>query len=439
MQPGRGHSAGVLRFTTVGSVDDGKSSLIGRMLYDAGAVARDRIDALTRIAGRRGNGEIDLSLLLDGLSVEREQGITIDVAYSYFSTPRRKFVIADTPGHEQYTRNMVTGASTADAAVLLVDVVRGITLQTRRHLLLSHLLRVPQLVVAVNKMDLVDFAEAKFADAAATVAKLAAAIGAAPPHVVPVSAKHGDNVVRAGGRMGWYRGPPLLSLLEALPDARATRDAPLRLPVQLVRLVEAADGRRIRQLLGRIASGAVGTGDEVAVMPGGVTVRVCGVSTFDGPIERAATPKSVAVEIEGDVDIARGDLLAAAAARPIVTDRIAATICWFEDRPFIGGGRYLVRCGTRQVAARIEEVVDRLDLATWQAEPAPAALNRNDIARIRLRLSAPLAVDAYADNRATGAFIVIDEDSNATVAAGMVAAAEADADRAGLAEPLPRH
>jgi sulfate adenylyltransferase subunit 1 (EFTu-like GTPase family) len=334
---------------------------------------------------------------------------------------------------------MVTGASTADAAVLLVDVVRGITLQTRRHLLLSHLLRVPQLVVAVNKMDLVDFAEAEFADAAATVTKLAAAIGAAPPHLVPVSAKHGDNIVHAGGRMGWYRGPPLLSLLEAFPDTRATRDAPLRLPVQLVRVVEAPDGRRIRQFLGRIESGAIGTGDEVAVMPGGAAVRVRGISTFDGPIERAAAPKSVAVEIEGEADIARGDLLAAAAARPTVTDRIAATICWFDDRPLAGGGRYLVRSGTRQVAARIDEVVDRLDLATWQAEPTPAALNPNDIARIRLRLSAPLAVDAYADNRATGAFIVIDEDSNATVAAGMVAGAEADADRAGLAESLPRH
>ncbi len=421
----RGDDIGaVLRFTTVGSVDDGKSSLIGRMLHDAGAVAGDRIEALERIAARQGKGEIDLSLLLDGLSVEREQGITIDVAYSYFSTPRRKFVIADTPGHEQYTRNMVTGASTADAAILLVDAVRGVTLQTRRHLLLSHLLRVPHLIIAVNKMDLAGFAEARFDDAALAISSLAADIGTPEPHLVPISARHGDNVVRASARMGWYRGPPLLALLESLPEARKTRDAPLRLPVQLVRRIDAPGGRSRRQILGRIESGEVRTGDQIAVMPAGTVTRVCGISTFDGPLDIAAAPKSVAIEVAGEVDIARGDLLSATPARPFVTDRAAATICWFHDQPFTGHGRYLIRSGTRRVAGRIDEVVHRLDPATWRTEPSPAVLRRNDIAKVRLRLSAPIAIDAYEENRATGAFIVIDEHANATVAAGMFARPE---------------
>jgi sulfate adenylyltransferase large subunit len=437
----REEAGGLLRFTTAGSVDDGKSTLIGRMLYDAKTVPHDRLEALERLARHTGDSEIDLSLLTDGLTAEREQGITIDVAYSYFATPRRKFIIADTPGHEQYTRNMITGASTADAAVILVDVRGGVTVQTRRHLYLSHLLGVPHLVIAVNKMDLVGYGRCRYQAIARAVAEFAAAIGAAEPHAIPISAKHGDNVVHASARMLWYTGPPLLALLEALPEARLMRDAPFRLPVQLVRRVVAPDGTRRRQYLGRIASGCVRNGDPVAVMPSGIVTRVRRIATFDGPMDAAAAPKSVIIEVEGDVDIARGDVLAALPARPSVTDRVEATICWLCDRPFSGQGRYLVRSGTRRVAARIAEIRHRLDIATLKTEPHPALLERNDIAQVRLVFAAPQSIDSYQENRATGAFIVIDEDTNTTVAAGMYARpreAGADAKPAGSAPACDR-
>ncbi len=430
---------GLLRFTTAGSVDDGKSTLIGRMLYDAQAVPRDRLEALERLARRAGDGEIDLSLLTDGLTAEREQGITIDVAYSYFATPRRKFIIADTPGHEQYTRNMITGASTADAAVILVDARGGATVQTRRHLYLSHLLGIPHLVVAVNKMDLVGYGHCRYRAIVRSIGEFAAAIGAPEPYAVPICAKHGDNVVHRSARMPWHAGPSLLALLEALPEARLIGDAPFRLPVQLVRRIVMPDGTRRRQYLGRIDSGAVRTGDQVAVMPSGIVTRVRRIATFDGPLDAAAAPKSVIIEVVDDVDIARGDLLAALPARPEVADRADATICWLDDRPFTGQGRYLVRSGTRRVAARIVEVRHRLDIATLRAQPRPALLERNDIAGVRLVFAAPQPIDAYRENRATGAFIVIDEDTNATVAAGMYARpprAGADAQLAGFAPGL---
>ncbi|HKT16734.1 MAG TPA: GTP-binding protein, partial [Stellaceae bacterium] len=407
----------VLRFSTAGSVDDGKSSLIGRMLHDSGAVPHDRIAALQRLARRRGETEIDLSLLLDGLLAEREQGITIDVAYSYFATAKRKFIIADTPGHEQYTRNMVTGASTADAAVILIDARRGMTLQTRRHLYLSHLLGVPHLVVAVNKMDLVGYSEAAFGPIARAAADFAAAMGAAAPHLVPVSAKFGDNIVRPGDRMPWYGGKPLLARLESLPVALGLRQAPLRFPVQLVQRIALADGGQARRYLGRIESGRVKPGDEVAVMPAGKITRVRTLAAFDGDLTRAEAGASAAIEVEDALDIARGDMLTAPLLPPRVEDAFSATICWFADTPFDGSGRYRVKCGTRSVAARIPAIDHRLDVATLSAEPKPDILRCNDIARVQFALAAPLAFDAYEDNRATGAFIVIDEDSNATVAA----------------------
>jgi sulfate adenylyltransferase large subunit len=428
-------TGGLLRFTTAGSVDDGKSTLIGRMLYDAAAVPCDRVEALERLARRAGDSEIDLSLLTDGLTAEREQGITIDVAYSYFATARRKFIIADTPGHEQYTRNMITGASTADAAVILVDVRGGVTVQTRRHLYLSHLLGVPHLVVAVNKMDLVGYGPCRYRASVRAVAEFAAAIGAPEPYAIPISAKQGDNVVHASARMPWYAGPALLALLEALPEARRMREAPFRLWVQLVRRIVMPDGTRRRQYLGRIDSGHVRNGDQVAVMPSGVVTRIHRIATYDGPLEAAAAPQSVIVEVEDNVDIARGDLLAAVSALPAVADRVEATICWLGDRPFTGQGRYLVRSGTRRVAARIAEVGHRLDMATLQAQPHPALLERNDIAGVQLVFAAPQPIDAYCENRASGAFIVIDEDTNATVAAGMYGPpqqAGADAEPAGF-------
>ncbi len=415
---------GLLRFSTAGSVDDGKSSLIGRMLYDAKAVPRDRIEALERLARKEGRDEIDLSLLMDGLTVEREQGITIDVAYSYFATPRRKFIIADTPGHEQYTRNMVTGASTADAAIILVDARHGMSVQTRRHLYLSHLLGVPQLVIAVNKMDLVDFSEAVFTTVARSVKEFTDSIGAIHSYLVPISAKYGDNVVHASARTPWYGGKTLLTLLESLPPASRTHHAPFRFPVQLVRRHPAADGGQTRRYLGCVESGRIKIGDEIAVMPGRKITRVRALATFDGALERAEAGQSVAVEVQDELDIARGDMLAAPLLPPRVSDTFVATICWFADENFNGQGRYFVKAGTRLVAGKIVEILHRLDVATLATEPSPDILRCNDIARARFELAEALAFDAYTENRATGAFIVIDADTNATVAAGMIAPEE---------------
>ena len=420
----RDDDTGLLRFSTAGSVDDGKSSLIGRMLYDAHAVPRDRIENLERLARRKGESEIDLSLLMDGLIAEREQGITIDVAYSYFATPQRKFIIADTPGHEQYTRNMVTGASTADAAVILIDAQRGMSVQTRRHLYLSHLLGVPHLVVAVNKMDLVGFAEDAFAPIARSVEEFAAKISAKHLYLIPISAKRGDNVVDPSVSMPWYQGKPLLSLLETLPSALRMHHAPLRFPVQLVRRVPTADGEQTRRYLGRIESGRVRVGDEVAVMPAAKVTRIHALWTFEGAIAHAEAGQSIAIEVQDNLDIARGDMLTAPLLPPRVDDGFIATICWFGDDPFDGQGRYVIKCGTRTVNGRIAEIIHRIDVATLLTEPAPDILKCNDIARARFELAMPLAFDAYDANRATGAFIVIDQDTNATIAAGMIAPPE---------------
>ncbi|HYL49019.1 MAG TPA: GTP-binding protein [Stellaceae bacterium] len=413
-----GNDLRLLRFTTAGSVDDGKSSLIGRLLHDAGAVPNDQLDALERIAARNGDAAVDLSLLTDGLVAEREQGITIDVAYRYFATPRRKFIIADTPGHEQYTRNMVTGASTADAAVILVDVRNGMTTQTRRHLFLAHLLGIRHLVIAVNKMDLVDFARAPFDAVAAAVTAFAATLGAEPPIVVPLSAKFGDNVVRRSERLPWYDGEPLLAVLEGLPPAAAADDLPLRLPVQLVRRTMTQAGQ-YRRYLGRIESGRIAVGDTIVAVPSGITTRIRAITTYDGPLEHAAAPQSIGIEIDDPVDIARGDVLVHSTAKPNVANRLDATICWFDDEPFAASRRYLIKVGTRSAIAHIGEVVHRLDVTTL-APVLATGLVRNDIARVRVVAAASLAFDPYRANRATGALILIDEQTHATVAAGMI-------------------
>ncbi|MBV9824509.1 MAG: 50S ribosome-binding GTPase [Alphaproteobacteria bacterium] len=413
-------SAGLLRFTTAGSVDHGKSTLIGRLLLDAGAVPTDRLNALQRSAEEQGRSTLDLSLLLDGLTAEREQGITIDVAYSYFASKQRKFIIADTPGHEQYTRNMVTGASTADAALILVDASRGMTSQSKRHLALSHLLGIAHLVVVISKMDLVDFAEAAFARTATEVRSFAAGIGAQQIHIVPTCAKSGDNIVHGSARMAWYLGPPLLTLLEQLPGAAVGRALPFRLPVQQVRRLVDSDGNVRRQYLGQIATGTVRRGDEILVMPSGLRTRITALTTFDGAINVAAAPKSLAVEVADDLDIGRGDVLTDATAPATRVMSFEATICWFADEPFIGKSRYLLKSGTRTVSARIDEITSLFDTATLEVKPAPQRLERNDIAQVRFSLASPLAVDLYRDNRTTGALIVIDEDTQFTVAAGMI-------------------
>ncbi len=412
---------GLLRFATAGSVDDGKSTLIGRLLHDSGAVPEDQIAALERTAARNGEKEIDLSLLTDGLTAEREQGITIDVAYRYFATRRRKFIIADTPGHEQYTRNMVTGASTADAAIILVSAHVGMTEQTRRHITLAHLLGVPHLLVAVNKMDLVDFDSNTFAGVAASVTEFAAAVGANHPILVPVSAKFGDNVVHASSRTPWYDGPPVLAALEGLPLAnRSSADAPFRFPVQLVRRIAGADGGQTRRYLGRIESGRVAVGDTIAVLPAGTETQVRAIWTFDGPLDTAAAPQSVALEVCDELDIARGHMLAHSTARPRVSSRFDATLCWLADSAYEDSGRTLVKTCTRTVAARLAEIGHRLHARSTGAETSPATLARNDIAQVTIQTASPIAFDTYRNNRATGAFILIDEATNATVAAGMI-------------------
>jgi sulfate adenylyltransferase large subunit len=411
---------GLLRFTTAGSVDDGKSTLIGRLLYDAKAVPDDQLAALERTAKRNGDGVIDLSLLTDGLTAEREQGITIDVAYRYFATPRRKFIIADTPGHEQYTRNMVTGASTADAAVILVDARKGMTDQTRRHLTLAHLLGIPHLVLAVNKMDLVGYNQEVFDTVADSVTEFVTRLNGRAPLLVPISAKQGDNVVHGSAAMPWYGGEPMLAILETLPRAIHISHTPLRFPVQLVTRAPEEGGGQRRLYLGRVESGRISVGDEVLVLPAGIATRVCAISTHDGPLDTAAAPRSIALEVTDNVDIARGDILAHPAQKPKIGKTFEATICWFSDDGFDRRGRYLIRHGTHLVSARIVELIHRFDIATQDKVAAPTTLTRNDIARVRLVLQSPLPFDAYRDNRATGAFILIDEQSNATAAAGMI-------------------
>jgi sulfate adenylyltransferase subunit 1 len=410
---------GLLRVATAGSVDDGKSTLIGRLLHDAKAVFADQLEAVEDASRRRGYGEADLALLVDGLRAEREQGITIDVAYRYFATPRRSFVLADTPGHVQYTRNMVTGASTADVAIVLVDARKGLVEQSRRHATIAALLRVRHVVLAVNKMDLVDFAEDAFDAVCADFAELAERRGVAGWSAVPISALYGDNVVDRSTRTPWYAGEPLLAHLETLDVAAArTEGGDTRFPVQLVIRPRTADHPDFRGYAGRVEAGTLRVGDPVTVLPSGVTSSVAGIDTADGPLQEAPAGRSVVVRLADDVDVSRGDLVCAG-AEPAVTRELAATVCWLSPEPVRAGARYRVRHTTRDVRAVVGEVTSRLDVTTSRAEPA-AELGLNDIGVITLRTAEPLVLDPYARHRATGALLLVDELSGATVAAGMV-------------------
>ncbi len=400
----------LLRLATAGSVDDGKSTLIGRLLYDAKAVLADQ---LAHVEERSVDG-LDLALLTDGLRAEREQGITIDVAYRSFATPRRRFILADCPGHAQYTRNMVTGASTADLALLLVDARAGLTEQSRRHAAIAGLLRLRHVIVAVNKMDLVGHSEERFDDVVREVMELAAEFGLHEIEFVPISALHGDNVVERSERMPWYAGPPLLERLETVPvEPPAVHGA--RLPVQMVLR---GDGGA-RWAAGRLAAGTLRAGDEVVVLPSGVRSRVAEVRDAGGPADALDAPLSGSVRLEDEVDLARGELIAAAEDAPAPVRELSATVCWLGDKPAAAGGRYLLKHGTRTVPARLDEVEGRIDFATLQWPPADG-LALNDIAHVRLRLGGEIAPDAYERCHATGAFILVDEATNDTVAAGMV-------------------
>jgi sulfate adenylyltransferase subunit 1 len=413
--PGR-----LLRVVTAGSVDDGKSTLVGRLLHDAKAVLSDQLSAVEVASERRGFDTADLALLVDGLRAEREQGITIDVAYRYFATPRRSFVLADTPGHVQYTRNTVTGASTADVAIILVDARNGVVEQTKRHAAVAALLRVSHVVLAVNKMDLVGYAEEVFDRIVTDFAGVAVSLDLDTFSPIPIAALSGDNVVDRSPRMDWYAGPALLESLEELEPAR-NGEVPARFPVQMVLRPRTADRPDYRGYAGRVEAGALHVGDPLVVLPSGRRSTVAGIDTPDGPLEAAAAGRSVVVRLTDDVDIARGDLLAVdREPRPASVRELTATVCWLAERPLRPADRLGLRHTTRDVRAVVDAVLSRLDVATLDQTVA-AELTLNDIGRIRLRTSEPLTVDRYATNRSTGAFLLVDEVSGATVAAGMVA------------------
>ncbi len=407
---------GVLRFLTAGSVDDGKSTLIGRLLYDTKAILADQLAAVERTSQRRGQ-TLDLSLFTDGLVAEREQGITIDVAYRYFATAARKFIIADAPGHEQYTRNMVTAASTAELAILLVDARHGIVTQTRRHATLAHLLGIPHLVVAVNKMDLVDYREDAFARIVGDFVDFAERSGIDDVRFVPMSALVGDMVVDRGNRLDWYDGPTLLAILETVDAPRALAGAPLRFPVQYVARPTAT---LPRGYMGRIESGSIAVGDPVTALPSGLTTRIREIRTWNGARQNAGLHAAVTLVLDDELDISRGDMLVGGAAPPAVSGAVEATLCWLSDAPLDPRRKYILRHTTREARARIDRIDHRWNVTTQAREPAPATLARNDIGRVTVSLAQPVFADRYTDSAATGSFILIDEVSNNTVAAGLI-------------------
>ena len=406
------------RLVTCGSVDDGKSTLIGRLLYDSKQVMADQLEHIEEASERRGDGYVNLALLTDGLRAEREQGITIDVAYRAFATPLRRFIIADSPGHVQYTRNMATGASTADVAVILVDARHGVVEQTRRHTYVCALLRIPRVVVAVNKMDLVEFDQRVFDDIEAHFRDFARDLDIAID-LIPISALDGDNVVDDSRRMPWYEGTSLLHHLERLPLDRDDIALPARYPVQWVIRPQATDHHDYRGYAGQIAAGDFRPGMDVVVLPGGQRTTVASVETIDGPLELAEAPQSVTIRLAENLDVARGDMIVAADDPPVVSREIVADVCWMSDRPLAPGSRYVIRHTTREARAIVDAIVHRVDIHTFDTGPAET-IGLNDIARIRLRTSQPLVVDPYGVNRATGSFILVDEATNDTLAAGMI-------------------
>ncbi|WP_426344595.1 sulfate adenylyltransferase subunit 1 [Pseudoduganella sp. R-32] len=419
----------LLRFITAGSVDDGKSTLIGRLLFDSKGIFADQLAAVSRAKHKRTVGDtIDLSLLTDGLEAEREQGITIDVAYRYFATPKRKFIIADTPGHEQYTRNMVTGASTADAVIILVDVSKvklredggvDLLIQTKRHSTIAHLLQIEHVVVAVNKMDLVNYDQDVYERIVKAYREFAATLGITDVKTIPLSALAGDNVVDASERMPWYQGPTLIELLEDLSVYDESHNSAFRFPVQLVARHNGHEANDFRGYMGRIEAGSVAVGDKLVVQPSGQSATVKEIVTFDGSLQTASAGQSVTIVLEEYVDVSRGDLLASRAQPANLLKQVNADVCWLSEEPLDLRRKYWIKHGTKQTAAKVTKIDSILDINTQQRHDADA-LKLNDVARIALTVQQPLAADAYSDIRATGAFILIDEVTHQTVAAGMI-------------------
>ncbi|WP_026534581.1 sulfate adenylyltransferase subunit 1 [Arthrobacter sp. H14] len=414
----------LLRFATAGSVDDGKSTLIGRLLHDSKSIFEDQLAAVEKTSRARGDEYTDLSLYTDGLRSEREQGITIDVAYRYFATPERKFIIADTPGHIQYTRNMVTGASTSDLSIVLVDARKGLVEQSRRHAFLVSLLEVPHMVVAVNKMDLVDWSADVFKEIERDFAEYATRLNIADLTVIPVSALKGDNVVSRSENMPWYEGPSLLHHLEHVHISSDRNLVDVRFPVQNVIRPKSDDFHDYRGYAGRIAGGVMKPGDDVIVLPSGLPTEIESIDTADGPLEEAFAPMSVTIRLKDDIDVSRGDMICRPNNQPHVTQDIEAMICWMDHAPLVPGTKLAIKHTTQSARAMIKDLHYELNINTLHRNKEATELKLNEIGRIRLRTTKPLLADEYHRNRLTGGFILIDESTYSTVAAGMIVSAE---------------
>ncbi len=412
----------LLRFTTAGNVDDGKSTLIGRLLYDSKAIFEDQMEAIERASLRAGGEHVNLALLTDGLRAEREQGITIDVAYRYFATPKRKFIIADTPGHIQYTRNMVTGASTANVALILVDARNGVLEQTRRHAFIASLLQIPHIIVCVNKMDLVEYDEEVFDNIVKDFESTASKLSVKDVRFVPLSALEGDNVVERSHNMNWYHGPTLLYLLENIHIASDVNRDDFRFPVQYVVRPQSKDWPDYRGYAGRVASGVLNVGDKVSILPSGLSSKVKSIDHFSATQEKAFAPQSVCVTLEDDIDISRGDMLIKEGngLMPRVEQELSLMLCWFNEKKMIVGGKYALKHTTSEVRCIIKSVEYKMNINDLEKIYGDDEISMNDIARINIKTTRPLYFDAYNVNRITGSLILIDEASNETVAAGMI-------------------
>jgi len=418
--PGGRHGMDMLRFATAGSVDDGKSTLIGRLLYDSKSIFADQLDAVEQASARMGDDYVNLALLTDGLRAEREQGITIDVAYRYFATPRRKFIIADTPGHIQYTRNMVTGASTADLAIVLVDARKGLVEQSRRHAFIATLLRVPHLVLAVNKMDLVDYSGEVYEAISDEFVAFAAKLDVPDLTVIPISALHGDNIVTRSAQMPWYDGPSLLHYLEHVHVSSDRNLIDARFPVQYVIRPQSANIHDYRGYAGTIASGVFKPGDEIVVLPSGFTSRIASIETMDGKVAEAFPPMAVTIRLTDEIDISRGDMICRPHNAPMVTQDLEAMVCWMSDKPLQPGHKLALKHTTKSVRTMVKTLRYTLDINTLHRHEGSASLGLNEIGRVLLRTTGPLFADPYRRNRHTGGFVLIDEATNVTVGAGMI-------------------
>lgn len=410
----------LLRFTTAGSVDDGKSTLIGRLLYDSKSIFEDQLESIENTSKKRGHEGVDLALFTDGLRDEREQGITIDVAYRYFTTPKRKFIIADTPGHIQYTRNMVTGASTANAALILVDARHGVIEQTKRHTFIASLLHIPHVIVCINKMDLVDFSEEIYNNIIAQFEEFSSKMLVKDVRFIPISALNGDNVVHRSEHMNWYQGAPLLHTLETIHISSDINKVDARFPVQTVLRPQREGFIDYRGYAGRVASGVLRVGDEVTVMPSGFTSKIKSINLYDQTLEEAYAPMSVALTLEDDIDVSRGDMIVRSNNKPDAVQDIEAMLCWLNDQPAKPRAKYTIKHTSNDQKAMIKEIVYKIDVNSLERKIDDHELNMNDIAKVKLRTTKPLMTDSYRDNRITGSIVLVDDATNETVAAGMI-------------------